>query len=132
MLFQLMVGWRPKRQATTASQISVEAVASAKASPPNSGWKPGAKRATLAAGLLGTPVIIATQMTQMTTAADVKKSTENQSIKALTLRLSVGSAKAASTARAGNAISSARSEPASNKHAMLAPIVKYSGVARCG
>ena len=41
----------------------------------------------------------------------VKKNTENQSIAAAALRCSVGSAKAASTASAGRASISARSEP---------------------
>jgi hypothetical protein len=87
----------------------VAAKAARKASSEKLGSKPGASRATLAAGRGGTPVCIATHTTQMMSAQPVKNSRVNQSISAATLRLSVGSAKAARVASAGRPSSSARS-----------------------
>ena len=82
---------------------AVAAKATTNANHPKLGSKPGNKRATLAAGLAGQPVCMAIQTTQITKAQVVKKINVNQSIKAATLRRSVGSAKAAKVANAGKA-----------------------------
>jgi hypothetical protein len=87
----------------------VAATAGSTAQSEKLGTKPGASRATLAAGWGGTPVCIDSQTTQMVSAQPLKNSSVNQSIRAATLRLSVGRAKAASVASAGSPSSSARS-----------------------
>ncbi|MDT4843457.1 hypothetical protein FQZ97_773910 [compost metagenome] len=99
----------PTRQATSQTQAAEASRARPNSSPENSGTKPGASRATLAAGLAGTPVCMANQITQMMRAQPVKKISVNQSISADMLRRSVGSANAASAASAGRASSSVRS-----------------------
>ena len=96
------------------------------------GSKPGASRATLAAGLAGLPVIMANQMTQITAAQPVKNSKANQSISAETLRLSVGSAKAARQARPGRAASKARSLPFCKVLDTTGAITDHSGKATWG
>ncbi len=55
-VFHSAARWRPVRQRTRAIQATVPATAKRKARPENSGVKPGASFATLAAGLAGTPV----------------------------------------------------------------------------
>ena len=92
---------------------------------------PGASRATLAAGFAGMPVCMEIHTTQMTNAQPVKKIRVNQSINALTLRLSVGNAKAAMAARAGKASSSERSAALVVKVAALATATNQSGSQRC-
>ena len=108
-LFHKAVRCRPVRQRASANQASVVASAATKAGHWNTGSKPGASRATLAAGLAGTPVCRDSHTTQMTMAQSVKNSTVNQSISEAMLRRKVGSAKAASVASAGSATSRARS-----------------------
>jgi len=93
--------------------------------------KPGASRATLAAGCAGMPVCREIQTTQMTRAQPVKKIRVNQSISAPTLRLSVGRAKAASAASAGSASSNERSAAPVVKVAALATATNQSGNQRC-
>ena len=60
-VFQSAERCRPVRQRTSQHQAMVAAKASTKVMAENSGTKPGTSRATLAAGLGGTPVCIATQ-----------------------------------------------------------------------
>ena len=67
----------------------------------------------------------------MASAAVLKKNTENQSIAAARLRLSVGSANAASTASAGRPSISARSEPPIATHAASATSMPDSGTEMC-
>ena len=93
--------------------------------------KPGARRATLAATWLGTPVCMAIQMIQMLIAQPEKKSRVNQSISAATLRFRVGRANAASAASAGSASSSERSAEAVLSVAATATPTNQSGSARC-
>jgi hypothetical protein len=109
-LFQMAARWRPIRQATNQAQASVANKANAKAGAENSGKKPGAKRATLAAGWAGKPVCMATQITQIVSAHTLKNNRVNQSIKAPKLRRRVGSAKAANAEMPGKAKSKVRSD----------------------
>ena len=70
-------------------------------------------------------------MTQMVSAHSVKKHIENQSTAADALRLSVGNAKAASTASAGRPSISARSDPPMTRLAPSATSTTTSGTDRC-
>src|SRR5690349_1009313 len=93
--FQIAARLRLVRQRTSATQASVAVRATRKGSTEKLGTKPGASRATLAAGLGGTPVCSEIQITQITSAQPLKNSSVNQSIRAETLRSKVGSANAA-------------------------------------
>jgi len=131
MLFQIAFGCLPTRHLTSQIHTSVAQTAMANGVNEKLGTKPGAKRATLAAGCAGTPVCMAIQTTQMTSAQPVKKIRVNQSISAPTLRLSVGRAKAASAASAGSASSSERSAALVVNVAALAMATKQTGNQRC-
>ena len=122
---------RPARRFTSQPQATVAKAANRQGRMTKRGSKPGASRATLAAGCGGKPVSIATQTTQMTMAQPVKKIRVNQSTRAETLRLSVGSAKAASVARAGSANSRARSPARVNSVAPTVMSANQMGRARC-
>jgi hypothetical protein len=100
MLFHKADRWRPARHFTKRAQNSVASKAMMDKVQENSGMKPGANRATLMAGWAGMPVCIENQTTQMINAPALKKSRVNQSMKALTLRWSVGNAKEAKVAMA--------------------------------
>ena len=100
---------RDARHHTKLHHATEAASATSSANSENDGLNPGASLATLAAGLAGTPVCMAIQMTQMAKVEMLKNSRVNQSINAATARLSVGSAKAASVAMAGRPSSKARS-----------------------
>ena len=115
------------RQATTANQHRVATNATTKAKASKDGTKPGASRATLAAGFSGMPVTMAIQITHTRVAHRLKNSTENQSISALTLRLRVGSANAASTDSAGRASSITLSDPLSQALAVRISAVSSTG-----
>ena len=131
-LFQMACRWRPTRQATSQPQAMVASSAGSRSSQENSGLNPGASLATLAAGLAGTPVCMANQITQITKAHPLKKTSVNQSIRADTLRRSVGSANAARAAMAGRASSSERSK--SGLIALLTTLTSaaHNGSATCG
>ena len=81
----------------------------------------------MAASWFGTPVCMAIQMTQMMSAEPEKKSSVNQSIRADTLRLRVGSAKAARVAKAGKANSRERSPEAVLSVASSATLATQTG-----
>src|SRR6059058_4691973 len=86
-LFQITCGCRPVRQRTSHAHASVPTSATSE----NDGTKPGARRATFSAGLAGMPVCSDSQITQIVIAHALKKTSENQSIRADALRLNVGS-----------------------------------------
>ena len=98
-----------------------------KAIAPKLGTKPGAKRATLAAGCAGQPVCMAIQTTQMMKAQPEKNSRVNQSMKAATLRRKVGSAKAAKVASGGKASSRVRSADTVSKAVTTASRENHMG-----
>ena len=120
------------RQRTSAPQATVAASAKANAPTENSGTNSGARRATLAAGLAGVPVCMATQTTQMMSAQTLKNSSVNQSIRAPRLRRNVGNARAAKVAMAGSEVKSARSDKPVNQVAPTVTITNHSGKPRCG
>ena len=68
-------------------------------------------------------------MTQNATAQTLKKNTENQSTAAAVLRLSVGNAKAASSANAGSESIRARSCPPITTLAVAVTVAQLSGTA---
>ena len=70
-------------------------------------------------------------MTQMVSAATLKKQTENQSMAADRLRLRVGRAKAASTAMAGTASMRARSDAPMATQAATPTRALAAGTAMC-
>ena len=98
----------------------------------NSGTNSGAKRATLRAGAAGYPVCMANQTTQMVSAQMLKNRRVNQSIKAPKLRLSVGNAKAAKVAIAGNDVNMARSDSPVNQVAPIVTAANQSGKPKWG
>ena len=98
----------------------------------NCGSKPGAKRATLAAGCVGNPVCIASHTTHTMKPAPLKNNSANQSIKALARRLSVGSAKLANTARLGSVNNTARSGRLDSMAVKNVMALNNSGSQICG
>ena len=95
--------------APASTQASVAAMRDARTPAARScGSKPGARRATLAAGLAGTPVCSEIQTTQMTSAQPLKKSSENQSISARHAALAASAARTRPASRAPAGRASAR------------------------
>ena len=123
--------WRPTRHFTSQAHTSVAASATRKTGSEKLATKSGAWRSTLAAGCLGKPVCMATQMTQMMMPPPVKKSSVNQSISAATLRWRVGNANAARVAREGRASIRARSAGLVVSVVKTATAANHSGSARC-
>ena len=119
------------RQRSNHNQARLPATAKTRATAEYGASNPGASLAILAAGLAGVPVCIATYKTQIVIAQPLKKNIDNQSIAADALRLSVGSANAASTARPGSPSISARSDPRIARLAPSATSTATSGTDRC-
>ena len=124
-------GCRPTRHWIKRSQIKLTTTANAKLIMLKLFTKPGTSFATFNAGCAGTPVCKDTQTPQMINAPPVKKNSVNQSIRAATARLKVGSENAANAAMPGNAKSSVRSGSLVNKLATSVTTNMNEGHVKC-
>jgi hypothetical protein len=86
----------------------------------------------LRAGLAGNPVCKESQTTQIINAPALKNSKVNQSIKALTLRFSVGKAKAAKVANAGKANNKERSPDSDKQVVKMTTVTNHKGKNKWG
>jgi hypothetical protein len=127
MLFQRAARFLPARHFTRPAHPSVAKPAMTKVVNENCATKPGASLPTLMAGWAGKPVCKDSQTVQIIRAPKLKKSSVNQSMNALMLRLKVGKAKAANVANAGKAKSSARSLIPENQVLAMATPKNQSG-----
>ena len=127
MLFQSAERCLPARHFTRLAHAKLAKPARMKALIENSGSKPGASLETLIAGCAGKPVCKEIQTVQMIKAPTLKNKRVNQSMKALTLRLSVGNANAAKVANAGKPMSSERSLKPDNQVLAMATLMNQRG-----
>jgi hypothetical protein len=131
-LFHNALGCLPNRQRTNQSHATVPENAAATGQIEKSIAKPGARRATFAAGLTGYPVSMAIQTTHTVSAHREKNTTENQSTKAATDRFRVGSANAATSDSEGNASKNTLSDVSLAVPVIRTIAVSHSGPRKCG